>query len=60
MAQATGRGIDVLVYTPAEFEQLRASRAFVKNEVIDRGLLLFERDGKSGSGDRLNSRQPLA
>lgn len=37
-------GVDVLVYTPAEFEQMRARGMFVNTEVIDKGLLLYERE----------------
>ena len=36
-------GIDVLVYTPEEFEQLARERAFVRNEILGKGKLLYER-----------------
>jgi predicted nucleotidyltransferase len=36
-------GIDVLVYTPAEFAQMREERRFLREEIIEKGLLLYER-----------------
>ena len=36
-------GIDVLVYTPQEFEQLRQKRAFVRNEIDAKGKVIYER-----------------
>ena len=36
-------GIDVLVYTPEEFAQMREYRAFMQTEVIGKGRLLYER-----------------
>jgi predicted nucleotidyltransferase len=37
-------GLDVLVYTPQEFEHLSRERAFVRREIVDRGKVLYERD----------------
>ncbi|NJK52041.1 MAG: nucleotidyltransferase domain-containing protein [Leptolyngbyaceae cyanobacterium SU_3_3] len=36
-------GLDVLVYTPAEFEQLCQERAFVRDEIVNKGKVLYER-----------------
>ena len=36
-------GLDVLVYTPEEFEQLRQERAFVRNEIVQKGKVIYER-----------------
>ncbi len=35
--------MDVIVYTPDEFENMRRERAFIKDEVVDNGKVLFER-----------------
>lgn len=37
-------GLDVLVYTPEEFEQLSRERAFVRREIVDKGKVIYERD----------------
>ena len=37
-------GLDVLVYTPDEFEQLSRERAFVRNEIVHKGKVIYERD----------------
>jgi len=34
-------GIDILVYTPAEWQQLSAENAFIREEVLKRGRLLY-------------------
>ena len=36
-------GVDILVYTPAEFAQLAQTRAFVRDEIIGKGKVLYER-----------------
>lgn len=36
-------GTDILVYTPSEFETLARARAFVKEEIIAKGINLYER-----------------
>lgn len=38
-------GIDVLVYTPSEFENLCATRTFFKNEICLKGRTVYERGG---------------
>jgi predicted nucleotidyltransferase len=38
-------GLDVLVYTPAEFEQLSRDRAFVRDEIVHKGKVVYERKG---------------
>jgi len=38
-------GVDVLVYTPAEFEQLSQERPFVRREIVTKGKVIYERDG---------------
>jgi predicted nucleotidyltransferase len=40
----TGVGVDFLVYTPAEFEQMIATgNYFIRDEVIGKGRVLYER-----------------
>ncbi len=36
-------GVDVLVYTPKEFEQLSQKRAFVRQEIVAKGEVIYER-----------------
>lgn len=36
-------GMDVLIYTPEEFENLCATRAFFKNEICLKGRTIYER-----------------
>jgi uncharacterized protein len=36
-------GLDVLVYTPDEFKQLCCDRAFVRDEIVGKGKMLYER-----------------
>lgn len=36
-------GMDILVYTPAEFAQLAQERAFVRDEIVGKGSVLYER-----------------
>lgn len=36
-------GVDVLVYTPEEFEQLSHERAFVRQEIVTKGKIIYER-----------------
>ncbi|NJR61020.1 MAG: nucleotidyltransferase domain-containing protein [Cyanobacteria bacterium CRU_2_1] len=36
-------GLDVLVYTSVEFDQLRQNRAFVRDEIVNKGKVLYER-----------------
>ena len=38
-------GVDILVYTPAEFEQLTQQRAFVRDEIVAKGKVLYEQPG---------------
>lgn len=38
-------GADILVYTPAEFERLSRERAFVRDEIVGKGQVLYE-EGK--------------
>jgi predicted nucleotidyltransferase len=37
-------GVDVLVYTPGEFEQLSRERRFVRQEIVGKGRVVYERD----------------
>ena len=37
-------GTDILVYTPEEFERLSRERAFVRNEIVHKGKVIYERD----------------
>lgn len=36
-------GVDILVYTPAEFARLSQERAFMRDEVMEKGKVLYER-----------------
>ena len=36
-------GLDVLVYTPQEFEQLCRDRPFFQQEIVQKGQVLYER-----------------
>ena len=38
-------GIDVMVYTPEEFEQLCADRPFFRDEIAAKGRVLYEHTG---------------
>jgi predicted nucleotidyltransferase len=38
-------GVDILVYTPEEFERLSRERAFVRKEIVQKGQVIYERDG---------------
>lgn len=35
-------GVDILVYTPAEYERLSRERAFVRDEIAGKGKVLYE------------------
>jgi predicted nucleotidyltransferase len=37
-------GLDVLVYTPEEFERLSQERMFVREEIVQKGKVIYERD----------------
>ncbi len=36
-------GVDVLVYTPEELEQLSRERPFVREEIVSKGKVIYER-----------------
>jgi len=36
-------GVDVLVYTPDEFERLSKVRPFVRDEIVGKGKVIYER-----------------
>ena len=36
-------GIDVMVYTPAEFNQLSSERPFFRDEIVEKGKVVYER-----------------
>jgi predicted nucleotidyltransferase len=36
-------GVDILVYTPAEFARLSQERPFVRDEIVGKGKVLYER-----------------
>lgn len=38
-------GMDVLVYTPAEWTQMKRDRPFIRQEVIEKGRVVYERGG---------------
>ncbi|MGB9628651.1 MAG: nucleotidyltransferase domain-containing protein [Thermodesulfobacteriota bacterium] len=37
-------GVDILVYTPEEFDQLSWERPFVREEILRKGKVLYERE----------------
>ncbi len=37
-------GVDILVYTPQEFAQLSQERLFMREEIIAKGKVLYERE----------------
>lgn len=37
-------GTDILVYTPGEFEQLCQARAFFRDEILNKGRVVYGRD----------------
>jgi predicted nucleotidyltransferase len=36
-------GVDLLIYTPEEFEQMSMERRFVQNEILKKGEVIYER-----------------
>jgi predicted nucleotidyltransferase len=38
-------GVDVLVYTPEEFERLSHERAFFRDEIMAKGKVIYEQGG---------------
>ncbi len=40
-------GMDVLVYTPAEWEHMKANRLFVRDEILKKGKVIYLRDDAS-------------
>lgn len=36
-------GLDILVYTPAEWEDLLGKRAFIREEILEKGRVVYER-----------------
>lgn len=38
-------GVDILVYTPEEFDKLVQQRTFVRREIVEKGKVLYERPG---------------
>jgi len=38
-------GADVLVYTPSEWERMSSERPFVREELLGRGRVVYERAG---------------
>ena len=37
-------GTDILVYTPEEFERLRQNRVFFREEISNKGVVVYERN----------------
>ncbi len=35
-------GVDYLVYTPSEFEQLSTDNPFIREEIVQKGIVLYE------------------
>lgn len=38
-------GADILVYTPSEWEIVKAGSPFIKEDVVEKGRVVYERDG---------------
>lgn len=38
-------GLDLLVYTPQEYDVLAQERLFVRSEIVEKGRVLYERTG---------------
>ena len=38
-------GVDVFVYTPAEWERMKSERPFIKEEILRKGRVVYERVG---------------
>jgi len=36
-------GVDLLVYTPEEFKQLIQERRFIREEILEKGEVIYER-----------------
>lgn len=36
-------GVDVLVYTPDEFQEMSRQNYFIRNEVVEKGQVIYER-----------------
>jgi predicted nucleotidyltransferase len=36
-------GVDVFIYTPAEWERLKAGTSFAREEMVDKGKVVYER-----------------
>jgi len=39
-------GVDILVYTPEEFNELSNVRTFLKDEILEKGIMVYERGSK--------------
>jgi predicted nucleotidyltransferase len=39
-----GVGIDILVYTPEEFDQMAKERLFFRQEIVEKARVLYERE----------------
>lgn len=40
-----GVSVDVFVYTPSEWEELKAERLFVQSEMMEKGKVVYEKAG---------------
>lgn len=38
-------GADILVYTPSEWELMKAGSPFIREDVLEKGRVVYERDG---------------
>jgi uncharacterized protein len=47
-------GVDILVYTPEEFRQMSSQRPFVRDEIIGKGQVLYERNDIDSSVGKLS------
>lgn len=41
-------GADIFVYTPSEWKQMKSDRPFVKNEMLEKGRVVYARTGGQG------------
>lgn len=44
--------VDVLVYTPEEFDRLRRERAFIR-KAVEEGVILYDAEGGNGRGTQM-------
>jgi predicted nucleotidyltransferase len=41
-------GTDIIVYTPDEFKSMSEERIFIRDEILGKGVVIYERDRENG------------